>query len=67
MYNLYTKKSIRFPKGFLWGSGVAGHQVEGNNVNSFNWEAEKKLRPADRSGIAIDHYNKYKEDSNRDK
>ena len=27
-------ESSPFPKGFLWGAATAGHQVEGNNINS---------------------------------
>lgn len=30
----------RFPEGFLWGAATAGHQVEGNNVNSDVWAME---------------------------
>lgn len=29
-----------FPKGFLWGASTAGHQIEGNNVNSDQWLME---------------------------
>lgn len=29
-----------FPTGFLWGAATAGHQVEGNNVNSDVWAVE---------------------------
>ncbi len=29
-----------FPNGFLWGTATAGHQVEGNNVNSDCWLLE---------------------------
>jgi beta-glucosidase len=29
-----------FPKGFLWGAATAGHQIEGNNVNSDVWLLE---------------------------
>ncbi|MEH3159591.1 MAG: family 1 glycosylhydrolase [Sphingomonas taxi] len=29
-----------FPKGFLWGASTAGHQIEGNNVNSDQWLLE---------------------------
>jgi beta-glucosidase len=32
--------SRAFPSGFLWGSATAGHQVEGNNVNSDCWVME---------------------------
>lgn len=30
-----------FPRGFLWGAATAGHQVEGNNVNSDLWLLEQ--------------------------
>jgi beta-glucosidase len=29
-----------FPAGFLWGAATAGHQVEGNNINSDCWVME---------------------------
>ena len=29
-----------FPKGFIWGVATAGHQIEGNNVNSDVWVLE---------------------------
>ena len=29
-----------FPQGFIWGAATAGHQVEGNNVNSDCWVLE---------------------------
>lgn len=35
-----AKPSPQFPKGFLWGSATAGHQVEGNNINSDSWLLE---------------------------
>ena len=35
-----TKAGGGFPKGFLWGAATAGHQVEGNNVNSDFWALE---------------------------
>ena len=34
----------QFPAGFLWGAATAGHQVEGNNVNSDVWAVEH-VRP----------------------
>ena len=34
------RPSPRFPDGFLWGAATAGHQVEGNNVNSDIWALE---------------------------
>ena len=32
-----------FPKGFEWGSSTAGHQIEGDNVNSGHWDREQTL------------------------
>jgi beta-glucosidase len=55
---------LRFPKGFLWGSATAGHQVEGDNANSDWWEFEN--RPGtpckEPSGRAIEHYERYPSD-----
>ncbi len=52
---------VKFPDGFLWGTSTSAHQVEGNNRNNqwWKWEKETNLKE---SGIACDHYNKYKED-----
>ena len=47
-----------FPKGFLWGTATAGHQVEGNNVNADAW-FEEQLTPtvyAEPSGDAANSY-----------
>jgi beta-glucosidase len=52
------------PKGFLWGAATAGHQVEGNNVNSDTWVLEQ-LKPSpfmEPSGDACDHYHRYEDD-----
>ena len=35
----------RFPEGFIWGTATAGHQVEGNDVNSDTWFLEQ-LQPS---------------------
>jgi len=53
-----------FPKGFLWGAATAGHQVEGNDVNSDVWLLEN-LKPtifAERAGDACDSFNRWPED-----
>jgi beta-glucosidase len=53
-----------FPKGFLWGAATAGHQVEGNNINSDIWVLER-VKPtifAEPSGDACDHYHRYTDD-----
>ena len=31
MYDVFSLPDFSFPKGFLWGSASAGHQVEGDN------------------------------------
>jgi beta-glucosidase len=53
-----------FPKGFLWGTATAAHQVEGNNVNSDCWVLEHLPDTifAEPSGDAIDHYHRYAQD-----
>lgn len=53
-----------FPKGFLWGTATAAHQVEGNNVNSDWWILENVPGTIVRepSGDACDHYNRYPQD-----
>src|SRR5262245_26999479 len=53
-----------FPRGFLWGASTAGHQIEGNNVNSDLWLLEN-IEPKtfrDRSGDACDSYHRWAED-----
>jgi beta-glucosidase len=35
-----TSKKLVFPRDFIWGAATAGHQVEGNNVNSDSWFLE---------------------------
>ena len=40
-------KKLVFPKDFLWGTATAGHQVEGNNINSDWWKWEKSHKKID--------------------
>ncbi|HEX7853563.1 MAG TPA: family 1 glycosylhydrolase [Sphingobium sp.] len=57
-------KHLVFPKGFRWGASTAGHQVEGNNVNSDLWFMEN-IQPqtfTERSGDACDSYHRMEED-----
>jgi beta-glucosidase len=53
-----------FPKGFLWGTATAAHQVEGGNTSSDLWlmETMKDSLFADPSGDACDHYHRYPHD-----
>ncbi len=56
--------STQFPKGFLWGTATAAHQVEGGNIASDLWLMEM-MRPslfAEPSGDACDHYHLYPRD-----
>jgi beta-glucosidase len=54
-----------FPKGFLWGTASAAHQVEGDNRNNDWWEWEQTpghIADGDTSAVACDHYHRYRED-----
>jgi beta-glucosidase len=53
-----------FPLGFLWGCATAGHQVEGNNINSDLWVMEHLPESIfkEPSGDACDHYHLYPQD-----
>lgn len=56
--------TMHFPKGFLWGTATAAHQVEGNNINCDLWPLEHMVDGMfeEPSGDAIDHYHRYPED-----
>ena len=49
---------------FWYGAATAGHQVEGNNTNSDIWALEQMKYGGypQKSGIAADHYHRYRED-----
>lgn len=64
MFDVFSLKDFNFPEGFFWGSGYAGHQVEGNNVNSNRWLYETEGNWAEKSGLACNSYELYKEDIN---
>ncbi len=61
---------IEFPKGFLWGSASAAYQIEGGYAQDgkgmTNWDTfvriPGKTYKATTGDIAVDHYNRYKED-----
>lgn len=57
-------KTFTFPKNFLWGAATAGHQVEGNNLNTESWVLEHLPETiyAEPSGDACDHYHRYPAD-----
>ncbi|WKZ36642.1 MAG: family 1 glycosylhydrolase [Anaerolineales bacterium] len=58
--------TYHFPKGFLWGTATASHQVEGNNTNN-NWHAwEQAGHTAHKSGLAADWWGgRWREDFDR--
>lgn len=66
MNDVFSIKPFSFPEGFLFGSAVAGHQVEGDNINSSHYirELEKKEKNPNAvlSGKACNHYEMYRED-----
>ena len=64
MYDIFSLPEFEFPENFLWGSGVAGHQVEGNNIHSqYWWEENNTERFSEKSGMTCNHYKLYKEDT----
>ena len=62
--------NISYPNDFLWGTATAAHQVEGGHTNNnwFWWESQKdehgqsRILNNDKSGIAVDQWNRYPED-----
>lgn len=59
-------ESLKFPKNFMWGTATSGHQVDGNcNCQWTNFENKKNWLDKEcieKSGLACDHWNLYKED-----
>ena len=67
MYDIFTMKDFKMPKGFLWGSSTAGHQIEGGDVNAgrsdINIDMNKATEDYVPAGKACNHYELYKEDA----
>ncbi len=58
--------TYHFPKGFLWGTATASHQVEGNNTNNNWWKWEQEGHTAHKSGLACDWWGgRWREDFDR--
>ncbi len=49
---------------FLWGAATSSHQIEGGNVHNdwWQWEQAGMCEGGARSGIATDHWNRFRED-----
>lgn len=62
MYDIFSLEDFSFPKGFLWGSATAGHQVEGDNVDSQHYHKEMAGEFKVPSGKACNHYQLFRED-----
>jgi beta-glucosidase len=60
---------FNFPRGFLWGTATASHQVEGNNFNNnwWAWEQEPgRIAYDHKSGLACDWWGgRWREDFDR--
>jgi len=54
--------NFQFPDDFLWGAATSSHQVEGNNVHNDWWAWEQAGKVETPSGLACDHFNRYRED-----
>jgi len=52
------------PPGFLWGTATAAHQIEGGNTNDWSRFEEEpgRIARAERSGRAVDGWNRMAED-----
>lgn len=62
MLDVFALKDYSFPKDFFWGSGYAGHQVEGNNIHSHRWQMETAGNWNEKSGLACNSYELYDKD-----
>ncbi len=58
--------AFHFPRGFLWGTATAAHQVEGSNTNNNWWKWEQEGHTRAKSGLACDWWGgRWKEDFDR--
>ena len=62
-------KPMKFPDGFVWGVATSSHQVEGGCTKNWSsWENSTdednnpRIHNDEKSGIACDHWNRYKDD-----
>jgi beta-glucosidase len=64
-----AQATYHFPRGFLWGTATAAHQVEGGNTNNnwYAWEQQPgRILNGDQSGLACDWWGgRWREDLQR--
>lgn len=64
-----AEATFHFPRGFLWGTATASHQVEGNNTNNNWWAFEQergRIVNGQKSGLACDWWGgRWREDFDR--
>jgi beta-glucosidase len=61
-----VQAAYHFPRGFLWGTATAAHQVEGNNTNNQWWKWEQAGHADGTSGLAADWWGgRWKDDLDR--
>jgi beta-glucosidase len=64
-----AQAAFHFPRGFLWGTATASHQVEGKNTNNnwYAWENEKgRIVNGEKAGLACDWWGgRWREDLDR--
>ncbi|MBQ8753111.1 MAG: glycoside hydrolase family 1 protein [Clostridia bacterium] len=62
MFDIFSLPAFTMPEGFLWGSGYAGHQVEGDNIHSQWWRLEQERGFKELSGRACNSYELWERD-----
>ena len=64
MFDIFSLPEVKFPDGFLFGAGYAGHQVEGDNIHSQLWAKEQRGCFEHLSGKACNSYELWETDVN---
>lgn len=59
-----SKRLLRFPEGFLWGTASAAHQCEGGNTNNqwYRWEQQGHILSGEDCGEASDWWRRAESD-----